>query len=149
MSKPISIGFISSLVRIAARAELISSPCLATMQSSLIAIFPASTAVLILNALSSPIIGPGIKGVVPALTTISLGAICPAFAGAGDFDSLTILYILKGFSFVNKRAGIPLRNSVNFEIPFLFCSTSSKAIFINLLFVIIISAIPLNLVLIC
>ena len=56
---------------------------------------------------NSEITGPGAKGVGPAGTITSLGAICPAFAGAGVLLFCSAFDNLKGLSRVKINAGIP------------------------------------------
>ena len=80
MLSPISIGVTSNLDKTPASLSDITSPSLATTQSSFISTFPALIPALIFNEPSSPIIGPGEKLVGPAATTISFGATCPALA---------------------------------------------------------------------
>ena len=82
-SRPTSIGMIAKRVRTSATFGLIFSPAFATILSDLIDTLPPSTPVLMPICPSSPIIGPGAKEVGPAGTMMSLGAVCPAFAGAG------------------------------------------------------------------
>jgi len=57
-----------NLVSMEATLGFIISPSLTTTESTFIAIFPPSTPAFIPTAPSSPMIGPGAKGVGPAFT---------------------------------------------------------------------------------
>src|SRR3990167_2987692 len=102
------MGLISRRFKVSATFGEIISPSLATVVSWITSSFPAFTLVLIPTAANSEIIGPGAKLVGPAFTTMSRGAVWPAFAGASDlFLSISSLRA-KGLSLVKSKAGIPL-----------------------------------------
>ena len=81
------------------------SPSSTTVASSCTTIEPLSIFAGIPACCNSPRIGPGGKDVSPAGTTISAGAIAPAFAGASVLLSSKILNSLKGFISVKTIAG--------------------------------------------
>ena len=115
------------LASIPAILSLISCPSLTIVVSFLIATFPFSTPAMIPTAANSLMIGPGANGVGPAGMIMSLGEVCPGFAGAGLLFCLIILYILNGFSFVNISAGTPFMYFVSSVIPGSFVSFSPKS----------------------
>ncbi len=138
MFRPISIGSIPSLCIMLASGPLITSPSLATVVSSLIDTFPASTPAFTPSCANSEMTGPGVNGVGPAVSTMSNGASWPAFAGAGVLLFFIVLYSANGFSFVNISAGIPFRLSMSFS-P--FSSFSSFSPSFNSVFLVITSSI--------
>ena len=78
---------ISNLAKIAAASLLNFFPFLTMVAGSFIVIFPPSIPAFIFNFPSSEIIGPAGRSVGPALIVISCGAVCPAFAFAGNLLS--------------------------------------------------------------
>jgi len=68
---PISMGSMLSLVSMVAKPALISSPSFAARVSSLMVTFPSWMVALMPRLPSSPMTGPGLKGVGPAGTKIS------------------------------------------------------------------------------
>ena len=96
---------ISILVKAAATCLETSSPAFTTTVSLETTIFPLSILAGTPICCKSPRNGPGGNPVSPAGTTISSGAVAPAFAGADVLLSSNILYNLKGFMSVHTSAG--------------------------------------------
>lgn len=74
-----------------AALSLMTCPSLTMTFGSLIATLPPSTPAFMPSCANSEITGPGANGVGPAGIVMSVGAVCPGLAAAGDLFFFNVL----------------------------------------------------------